>query len=247
MTTSEVLNFTEMPIVDNGIERFEFHEYEPVARTNLNSAGKIRINIEQQDLESDDDAVFKLAAAALGKVNLNKISLFIPHEIPSDVERINLYKSIESKVTLPVSFRARQCDTISVALSTTFSWRLSVKSSPEKPRYIIVAFQTSRDGDQNANALIFGHCDLKNMYIMLNQERYPAVDYNLSFPNQQFSRAYRDAALKQSERLKSSTIDVQIKATFNAAVPTDTEAIAVVISDRMIKFQLEGNKINVVY
>ena len=31
------------------------------------------------------------------------------------------------------------------------------------------------------------------MYIMLNQDRYPAVDYNLSFPNQQFSRAYRDA------------------------------------------------------
>ncbi|XP_065667831.1 uncharacterized protein LOC136088098 [Hydra vulgaris] len=39
-----------MPIVDNGIERFEFHEYKPVARTNLNSAKEIRINIEQQDL-----------------------------------------------------------------------------------------------------------------------------------------------------------------------------------------------------
>src|SRR5688572_1216298 len=29
---------------------------------------------------------------------------------------------------------------------------------------------------------------------MMNQERYPAVDYDLSFPNQEFSRAYRDAA-----------------------------------------------------
>jgi len=38
------------------------------------------------------------------------------------------------------------------------------------------------------------YCDLKNMYAMMNQERYPAVDYNLSFPNQQFSKAYRDAA-----------------------------------------------------
>jgi len=76
---------------------------------------------------------------------------------------------------------------------------------------------------------------------------------NLSFRNQQFSRAYYDAAKfsekfygmndlithsnitpadfrdlfplmvfdvsKQSERLKSSVVDVQIKATFNAAVP----------------------------
>ncbi|XP_065650786.1 uncharacterized protein LOC136078897 [Hydra vulgaris] len=256
MTTSDVLNFTEMPIVDNGIQRFEFHEYEPEARKNLNSAGEIRINIEQQDLftlpseayllfegqlvkladgtayantdtvtltnngimhlfsqisyqlsnqdietiynpgqattmlrmlkypndfqlvqglnqlwykdntttavladnpglsirqsyiiqkpttkgtfsicvplrhifgfcddydkviygfkhtitlvrKSNDDAIFKLAAVDLIKVNLNKISLFIPYVIPSDVERISLYKYIESKVTLPVSFRQR--------------------------------------------------------------------------------------------------------------------------------------------
>ncbi|XP_065653023.1 uncharacterized protein LOC136080334 [Hydra vulgaris] len=145
--------------------------------------------------KSDDDAIFELAAAAAGKVNLNKISLFVPHVILSDVERISLYKSIESKVTLPVSFQARQCDTIPVAQANSFSRRLSVKISSERPRYIIAAFQTNKDGDQNANALIFDHCDLKNICIMLNQERYPAVNYNFLFPNQQFSRAYRDAAV----------------------------------------------------
>ena len=29
---------------------------------------------------------------------------------------------------------------------------------------------------------------------MLNKDKYPALDYNLSFPAQQFSRAYGDAA-----------------------------------------------------
>ena len=53
---------------------------------------------------------------------------------------------------------------------------------------------TDRDGNQEANRSVIDHCDLKNMYIMLNQDRYPAVDYNLSFPNQQFSRAYLAAA-----------------------------------------------------
>ncbi|XP_065667981.1 uncharacterized protein LOC136088226 [Hydra vulgaris] len=317
----------EMLTVDNGIERFEFHEYEPVARTNLNTTGEISINIEQQDLftlpseayllfegqlvkadgtaytntdavtltnngrattmlgmlkypsdfqvaqglnqhnfgfcddydkviygfkhtinlkrDSDDDAIFKLAGVAQGKVNLNKISLFIPHVIPSDVER------------------------------------LSLKTSSERPRYIIVAFQTNKNNDQNANASIFDHCDLKNMYIMLNQERYPAVNYNLSFPNQQFLRAYRDAAVfneklygtnelitnsninpseykdlyplfvfdvsRQPEKLKPLTIDVQVKATFNTAVPAGTDAYAVVLSDRMIEFQSDGNKMNVAY
>ena len=49
MSTFEVLNFTEKPIIDDVIERYEFHEYESVS-TNLNKNGEIRINIEQQDL-----------------------------------------------------------------------------------------------------------------------------------------------------------------------------------------------------
>src|SRR6218665_2156961 len=39
-------------LVYETIERYEFHEYEPTARTNLNTAGEIRINIELQDLFS---------------------------------------------------------------------------------------------------------------------------------------------------------------------------------------------------
>ncbi|XP_065651238.1 uncharacterized protein LOC136079428 [Hydra vulgaris] len=206
MTTSEVLNFTEPSKIDNGIERYEEHEYKPINGTNLNSPGEIRINIEQQDLftlpskaylfegrityqlsnqeieavyypgqattmlgmlnyandfqlaqglsqlwnkdvtstavlnddtgfatrqayiiqkpttkgtfsfcvplrhnfgfcddydkvifgfkhtitlvrQSDDDGIFRLAAAATGKVNLNKISLFMPNLMPSDKEK----------------------------------------------------------------------------------------------------------------------------------------------------------------
>ena len=49
MANSDILNFTEEIIVDEGIERFEFHEYEPVNK-NLNNADEIRISIEQQDL-----------------------------------------------------------------------------------------------------------------------------------------------------------------------------------------------------
>ena len=37
--------------------------------------------------------------------------------------------------------------------------------------------------------------NLKNAYVTLNSYRYPAVDYNLSFANQTFSRVYGDAAL----------------------------------------------------
>src|SRR5688572_27458831 len=47
---SNILNFTEATSFDEGIEKYEWHYYEPVSGANLNSAGEIRINIEQQEL-----------------------------------------------------------------------------------------------------------------------------------------------------------------------------------------------------
>src|SRR5688572_6241616 len=235
--------------------------------------------------KSDDDAIFRLAAAvgahAAGKVDVSKISWFMPHVTPSDMERMELFKTIQSKASIPVAYRARQCDTITVPQSTTFSWRLSVKTAPEKPRWLVVGFQTDKAGNQERNPSTFDHCNLKNMSVMLNQDRYPAVDYDLSFPDQKFSRAYREAAMfsekfygmdqlitqsnitpdeykdlyplmvfdvsKQSERMKSSVVDIQIKAIFNAAVAADTQAYAVIISDKLLKFQSDGQKMSVVY
>ena len=52
---------------------------------------------------------------------------------------------------------------------------------------------------------------------------------------------------KQSEKLKYSTTDIQIKMHFGNNVPVDTQAFAVTISDRLINFQSDGNKMSVVY
>src|SRR6218665_4097198 len=81
--------------------------------------------------ESDDDAIYRTppagddaaAAAAVGKVKIEKISWFMPHVIPSDMEKCSCTRSEESKSSLSVAYRARQCDTITVPQSTTFSWR----------------------------------------------------------------------------------------------------------------------------
>ena len=142
-------------------------------------------------------------------------------------------------------------------------------------------FQTNKDGNQELNPTVFDHCDLKNMYVTLNSERYPAVDYDLDFNNNKYSRAYRDAAKfdnrlhgvseiiaqpnlsalnyryicllfvfdvsKQAESLKSSVLDVQIKATFNSNVPGDTQAFAVILSDKLLRIKSDGSRMNIVY
>ena len=52
---------------------------------------------------------------------------------------------------------------------------------------------------------------------------------------------------KQSERLRYSVTDIQIKAYFDNNVNANTIAYAVIISDRLINFQSDGNKMGVVY
>ena len=69
------------------------------------------------------------------------------------------------------------------------------KGSSGETEIYYCCFQTAKDGDQTKNPFTFDRVNLRNAYVMLNSDRYPAVDYNLSFPNQKFSRVYGDAAL----------------------------------------------------
>ena len=237
----------------------------------------------------DNDAIFKSdendAAGnpyANGKVILSKVSWFMPHVTPADKDKMELYKIIERKEKIPVGYRMIQCDSASIPQnSTSFRWRLSVKSSPKVPRFIIVGFQTDKSGSQEQNPSTFNNVNVSNIYAMLNSMRYPTTDYNISFLGQKFSRAYGDAAefrakffkmdelvsnpnitpsdyrnlyplflfdvSKQSEKLKYSTTDIQIKMHVSAAIPLNTQAYVVIISDRLINFQSDGNKFSVVY
>ena len=69
--------------------------------------------------KTDDDAIFRGVAAGAGKVGPDKISWFMLHVIPADVEKFSIYKTIESKVKLSVAYRTRQCDMLSVSESTS--------------------------------------------------------------------------------------------------------------------------------
>ena len=47
---ANIKNFTEFSIIDEGIEEYEYHEYDPITGTNLNDGAEIRMNIEWQDV-----------------------------------------------------------------------------------------------------------------------------------------------------------------------------------------------------
>jgi hypothetical protein len=139
-----------------------------------------------------NDAMFGAAGATAGKVQFSKISWILPHVEPSQVANYELVKLINEQRTLSIDFRARQCLTTVLPESDTFLWRLGVRTSPEKPRFIVVGFQKDREGSLEKNLGLFDHCDLKNTYILLNNQRYPAMDYNADFLKNRYNKLYRE-------------------------------------------------------
>jgi len=65
----DILRFTEAPISDEGIERYDWYECNPVIGTNLNSAGKIRLTLESQDTFNHPAELSLLFEGRLTKAN----------------------------------------------------------------------------------------------------------------------------------------------------------------------------------
>ena len=141
--------------------------------------------------KDDNDALFRTNAAGAGKVVLSKIAWSVPIVEPNDVKREEMYKSIASNAVIHVSFRVRQCETFSVPQTTSTVWRLGVKAAPEKPRWVLIGLQTGKSGNQQRDPVLFDHCNVTNMQVLLNHTRYPYVDMLTDFKKEQFAGIYK--------------------------------------------------------
>ena len=110
---------------------------------------------------------------------------------PNDEMKYKLYKSIESKSGLGATFRMCQCNIVEISQSTTMSWRLGVRTAPEKPRCVLDAIQTDKSCNQDHNASIFDHGDVANISIVLISIKYPPLDANANFTKYQFAQFYK--------------------------------------------------------
>ena len=79
-----------------------------------------------------------------------------------------------------------------------------------------------------------------NMDELISSPNINPSDYRTLYPLFLFDVS------KQSEKLKYSTTDIQVKINFGGNIPPNTQVYAVIISDRLINFQSDGNKFSVV-
>jgi len=209
-----------------------------------------------------------------GKLTIKKLIWKMPCYKLSDEYQFKMLKQIQNKTSIPIAYLNRQLEQTVVNRGQKFlDWTLTPSSGVQRPRYIILGFQTDKDRNQLSNNGLFDNCDLQNAYVQLNNERYPENNLQLNFSGNVYATAYKmlkdyisheNCAIeykdykdlhpiivfdvsRQNERIKNTTIDVKIKAEFGTNIPDNTYAYALILSDRVINLQSDGNKMNMIY
>ena len=142
---------------------------------------------------SDKNALFSATTVTdTGSVHLENIRWMLPRVSPSEVVRYEFVKQIESEKIINVGFRMRQSISTAVPTTNQFEWRLGVRSSPEKPRYIFLVFQTDRMENQKKNISTYDHCNLTSAHVLLNNDRYPLNDFETNFAKNHYDHLFHE-------------------------------------------------------
>ncbi|CAH0551589.1 unnamed protein product [Brassicogethes aeneus] len=156
---------------------------------------KIIINLRQELIlirsNSDHNAIYNSTANEKNKITINKIVWKMPHISVADVENLKLLELIENGRELEVAFRNWELIEYPLLQKTkNHTWNVKSATQLEKPRYVIVGFQTDRKNNFHKNSSLFDNCNLKNIKLYLNSEIYPYDNLNIDYDKNQYSMLY---------------------------------------------------------
>lgn len=125
------------------------------------------------------------------KIELNKIIWKMPHVQVSDEAKLQLMNYIDRGADLDIPFRSFELHEYPVLRQTmSHTWNVKTSNQLEKPRWIIVAFQTDKKNKIAADMSSFDHCNLSNIKLYLNSNVYPYDNLNLNFDKRQWAILY---------------------------------------------------------
>lgn len=116
-------------------------------------------------------------------LKVKAVTWMVPFLEPHESIRLNLMRIIERNQILQIPFRNWSIYSYPTIPSQTKSlvWPLKTSTSLERPRYIIIGFQTARENNINKNMGAFDHCNIKDVCVYLGSDRYPYSAYNCDF------------------------------------------------------------------
>ena len=180
-----------------------------------------------------------------GKVKLDSLTWFVPHVKPNLEYENKLLKTVRDKTKYQIAYKKIQDQNTIITSGTSYDWRLSTKTSPEKPRFIIIGFQFEVDYQ-----LDFRNNDFSKMFLeAINFKQKCFMDStspNLSsFDYKEYYPLYVIDVSNQSDSIKGQVTDITVKINFNSNITKPLQVYAVVVSDRIFETESDGSKFRV--
>ena len=140
------------------------------------------------------------------KIELKKIEWLMPYLVLSDQRKIRLLNYIGKDRPIAMSFRSWELYEYPLLPATSkHVWAVKTSNQLEKPRFVILGFQTNRKGQRNVNASLFDHCNISNVKLFLNSQYYPYGNLNLDIEHNQYALLYDMFANFQSSYYEKET------------------------------------------
>lgn len=131
------------------------------------------------------------ASAPSVKITLNKIEWKMPHIILNNSMKINMNRFLSNNKQLPLQYRSWEMHEYPELPQTTNQvWSVKTISHLNKPRYVLVAFQTDKKDKKIEDASKFLAADIVSVRLHLNSNVYPYHMHEVNIPHGRFTELY---------------------------------------------------------
>lgn len=165
--------------------RFVFGFCEDFSKIVLNSKHELILIRNRSDLNLFTSNVDNIS------FRVDKIHWKMPHISLSDGAKLSLLKTLDRKDDIPITFRSWDLYELPVIPQTTrHNWSVKTTTQMTKPRYVIVGFQTNKNFVVGNNISHFDNCNISDVKLHINNERYPYDNLNLNFDEMSYHELY---------------------------------------------------------
>lgn len=229
---------------------------------------KVLVNVKQELIllraATDLDAITSVDATSC-TIDITSLYWRLPHVTVVDTFRLKLLRMVEKDTPVQIPFRSWELHEYpSLPQTTRQSWTVKTTSQTEKPRYVVLAFQTDKKNNPTKDMSSFDSCNLTNVKLYLNSQYYPYDnmhgDMTLFYEMfSRFQKAYygRDTypsvdldtfkdqtplyvidCSKQNDTIKSGPVDVRLEFEAKSNFPEKTTAYCLILHDSHLVYTL---------
>lgn len=229
---------------------------------------RIIVNVKQELIllraASDKNATISPDAASIN-LKITNIYWRVPHVSLSDSYRLKILRMVEKNTSINIINRSWEIHDYPILPETNRqSWTIKTSSQLEKPRYVILAFQTDRKNRISKDMSLFDACSLNNVKLYLNSQYYPYdnIHGDQSIFYEMFSRfqssyyggvshpiidletfktktpLYVIDCSHQNDSIKTGPVDVRLEFEVKNNFPPNTSAYCLLLHDSHMVYTL---------